>query len=131
MHGNLAVAKEHKPKAKYIEKTKVVRRRAAIPAQEKLLYLFVIVLCVIIAGSVIWKYAQIYDLQTKIQQIEREMERLEKENQSLKLEVNRLKEPKRLIELGKALGLQPVESESIREIGGGSLERLQRVALRE
>ena len=60
------------------------------------------------------------------------MERLEKENQSLKLEVNRLKEPKRLIEtLGKALGLQPVESESIREIGGGSLERLQRVALRE
>ena len=130
MHGNLAV-RQTKQVERYVERKEVIRRKVAIPAQEKLLYLFVITLQVVIAGSVIWKYAQIYDIQTKIIQIEREMERLEKENQSLKLEVNRLREPKRLIELGKAMGLQPIEADRISKVGGRSLDRAKRVAFRE
>lgn len=120
-HGNLAVRRdqEHKTTQRYIERTEIVTRKATLPAQEKLLYLFVIVLCVVISGSVIWKYAQIYEINTRMQQIEREIQLLEKENQSLKLEVNKLREPKRLMEIGKAMGFKPVEESGFSHVSSG------------
>ncbi|AJS57745.1 hypothetical protein [Paenibacillus sp. IHBB 10380] len=62
--GNLAV----KPKPiervspGYREQTKVITRRAPLPMKEKMLYLLTVVVCVAVAGLVISRYANIYDL---------------------------------------------------------------------
>lgn len=115
-YGNLAVKEEIKQQPRYKEtRTKVVKQ-VAIPAQEKLLYLLVIILCVFIAGSVIARHAQIYDVNTQIQQMEREIDTLQKENHVLRIEVNKLSDPKRLMEIGRQMGLTPIEDEHIRQI---------------
>lgn len=108
--GNLAVktgesvrqAPERKPARK-------AAPTPSIPLGEKLAYLAAILFCMAVAGAILWQYAQIYSINTRIQQIEREITVLEKENRLLELEAQRLQEPKRLIELGKALGF--VQSE--------------------
>ncbi len=106
IQGNLAVEKRSGQKVRVRETKKVVYRRTTIPMQEKLLYLFTIAVCVIVAGMIIWRYAQIYEMNTKIEQIERDIKALEMENRNLKLEVFELQNPKRLREMGEALGLR-------------------------
>lgn len=111
MHGSLAMEERHERKPQRVEETKkVVVRRHAVPAREKLLYLFAIIICVIVAGLVIFRYAQVYEVNTKIQHIEKEIERLEMENKALVLSVRKLQEPNRLYEIGTQLGfVQPAE----------------------
>jgi cell division protein FtsL len=109
--GNLAVktgeSYRKAPERKPAQKEAAPRR--SIPLGEKLAYLAAILFCMAVAGAILWQYAQIYSVNTRIQQIEREIAALEKENRLLELEAQRLQEPKRLIELGKALGF--VQSE--------------------
>ncbi len=133
MHGNLAVEESIRPRETASQKRKLVYRRKAIPVQEKLLYLFTIAVCVFVAGVIIWRYAQIYEVNTQIQQIQNQIEALQDENKSLKLEVMQLQDPKRLIEEGKALGLRPSSDGEIAEVPLESdISQLQdRVALNQ
>lgn len=119
IQGNLAIDEKRKQKEKVIERKRVIYRRKSLPTQEKLLYLFTMVLCVIVAGVIIWRYAQIYEVNTKIQQIENEIHILENENKQLKLEVNKLQDPKRMIEAAKQLGLRPSGEGEIKEVPNG------------
>lgn len=68
--GNLAVKqKEEQQRSsqqRYRETTKVVTRRRELPIREKLLYLTTIVVCVVVAGFLIGRYAQLYQLNTSI-----------------------------------------------------------------
>ncbi|SFI60395.1 Cell division protein FtsL [Paenibacillus sp. UNC496MF] len=68
MNGNLALQPKRKPEQKpsYRETKKVVVKRKSIPVQEKLLYLFTILACVVVAGVIIFRYAQIYQMEQKI-----------------------------------------------------------------
>ncbi|MFC4808281.1 cell division initiation protein [Paenibacillus sp. GCM10023250] len=68
MNGNLALQPKRKPEQKpsYRETKKVVVKRRSIPVQEKLLYLFTILCCVVVAGVIIFRYAQIYQMEQKI-----------------------------------------------------------------
>jgi cell division protein FtsL len=116
IHGNLALEERNQKKVKIRESRKVVYRKKSIPTQEKLLYLFTVALCVLVAGVIIFRYAQIYEVNTKIQKIEQEIKLLQDENETLKLEVYKLQDPKRLIEAGKALGLKEPGEEEISEI---------------
>lgn len=116
MHGNLAFKEKREEKARYKETREVVSRKVSLPAGEKLLYLFTIMLCVAVAGGVLWKYSQIYEVNTKLQQIEHEIKQLEKENSILKVETRKLQEPKRLIEQGRMMGLIPSSEESIEQV---------------
>lgn len=120
IHGNLAVEERTSKKVRVREKRRVVYRPKALPMQEKLLYLLTMVICVVLAGLIIWRYAQIYEVNTKIQKIENQIEMLQNENKKLKLEVNRLQDPKRLIEKAKELGLRPSNENEIREISRDS-----------
>lgn len=113
MQGNLAVKDVHAGEEVVGVKQRKVKRKAIIPAKEKLLYLFTIIFCVFVAGSVIFKYAQIYEINTKIHELEAELQLLHKENESLKLEVRKLLEPKRLLEEGRKLGFVPSEEEVV------------------
>lgn len=118
MHGNLALddRTERKDRVKTRESKKTVVRRYTIPAKEKLLYLFTIILCVIVAGLIIFRYTQIYEVNTKIQHIEKEITRLEAENRSLMLSVRKLQEPSRLNEIGVQLGFSPPADEEISQV---------------
>ncbi|MEX1030339.1 MAG: cell division protein FtsL [Paenibacillaceae bacterium] len=118
--GNLAISQKKKPQVTYKETRRVVRRKKTIPTQEKLLYLFTIIVCVIVAGLVIFRYAQIYEVNAKLQQMEQQIQLLESENSTLELEVNVLQDPKRLIDKAKQLGLHSSIEEDISEIPLGS-----------
>ncbi|MDF2725775.1 MAG: ftsL [Paenibacillus sp.] len=110
INGNLAIEQKPVKKPKEQEpKKKVVVRRKTIPAQEKLLYLFTVIICVLVAGVIIWRYAQIYELSTRMQKVESEIKALQVENNRLKLEITKYQDPKRLLDLGKQLGLVPNE----------------------
>lgn len=113
IQGNLAVKEIHREEKVIPKKSRTVTRKAVIPAGEKLLYLCAIIFCVVVAGAVIFKYAQIYEINTKIHELESEMQMLHKENQTLKLEVRKMQEPKRLLEEGKKLGFAPSEEDVV------------------
>lgn len=112
MHGNLALKEEQQPSRAHRKRKNQVKQ-PVIPAGEKLLYLGAIVLCMFIAGAVLYQSAQIYSINTRIQDVQREIELLEKENEYLELEGEKLMEPKKLIEWGKELGLEISPEEEI------------------
>lgn len=118
MHGNLATKPQQQalPKVKVRETTKLVTRKKTLPTQEKLLYLFTVVVCAIVAGVIIWRYAQIYEMNTRIQQIERQIKLLEAENTVLKYKVTELSKPERLNELAKQLGYGPPETTQVKPV---------------
>lgn len=120
MHGSLAVEVDEgqhtTQRVRVNERRKVVVHKQTVPAQEKLLYLFVIVLCVVVASIVIFRYAQIYEVNTNIQHIEKEIERLEMENKALVLSVRQQREPYKLYEKGVELGFIQPSEEAIGQI---------------
>ncbi|MEB3100637.1 cell division protein FtsL [Ferviditalea candida] len=126
IHGNLAVEERTGKKVRVREKRSVVYRSKALPLQEKLLYLLTMVVCVVLAGLIIWRYAQIYEVNTKIQKIENQIETLQNENKKLKLEVNRLQDPKRLIEKAKELGLRPSNENEIKGISDSNIAEINK-----
>ncbi|MGF7046148.1 cell division protein FtsL [Paenibacillus sp. DS2015] len=73
--GNLAV----KPKPiervspGYREQTKVITRRATLPMKEKMLYLLTVVICVAVAGLIISRYANIYDINKQSEKLGEEI----------------------------------------------------------
>jgi cell division protein FtsL len=114
--GNLALDETRKQQNSYKEVKRTVKRRKPIPTQEKLLYLFTILVCVVIAGFVIFRYAQIYEVNAKLQQMEKDIQMLENENNTMQLEVNQLANPDRLIDRAKQLGLRQSDEQEISEI---------------
>lgn len=98
MYGNLAVEERQLPeqRAKIKEVRKVVYRRSTLPMKEKLLYLSVVLFCAVIAGMILWRYAQIYQMSTNIHRAQMEIQKLEAENGSLKESLSKQQNPERL-----------------------------------
>ncbi|GAA3403934.1 cell division protein FtsL [Paenibacillus hodogayensis] len=107
INGNLAIEQKPPKKPKVQEQKKVVAKRRSIPVQEKLLYLFTVIVCVLVAGVIIWRYAQIYEMNTRMQKIESQIKTLQIENNKLKLEITKYQDPKKLLDQAKQLGLVP------------------------
>lgn len=116
VQGNLAVRHKEKEKVVVREERRVVRRKKPIPVAEKLLYLVTIVACVLVAGLIILRYAQIYEVNAKLHQLEKEIQQYENQNNTMRLEVNQLANPERLIERAKQLGMRPSTESDLREI---------------
>ncbi|GIO30538.1 MULTISPECIES: hypothetical protein [Paenibacillus] len=94
--GNLAVKEQAQTKRTspgYREKTMVVTRRTQLPIKEKLLYLFTIVVCVMIASLIIWQNANIYGLNKQYQKIDKSIK-------ASKQEISRLTVEKQQLEVG-------------------------------
>lgn len=123
MHGNLAIDEQYQsPSERKVRiTTKKVIRKHSIPAREKLLYLFVISICVVIAGMVIFQYAQAYEINTKIQQLESEITKIEMENRNLQLTARKLQEPKRFFELSEALGFTAATERKVSQVASQSM----------
>lgn len=107
MHGNLATQQPQRPekKVRIKETKKVVVRSKTLPVQEKLLYLFTVVVCVMVAGLIIWRYAQIYEMNQNILAMEQRIKQIEAQNVILKQQVDKLSDPLELEKQAKLLGL--------------------------
>ena len=116
VQGNLAVRRKEKEKVVIREERRTVRRKKPIPLPEKLLYLVTIVACVLVAGLIILRYAQIYEVNARLHQLEKEIQQYENQNNTMRLEVNQLANPERLIERAKQLGMRPSTESDLREI---------------
>lgn len=70
--GNLAMQPKRKEEVEslYRQKTKVVTRRMVLPLREKLLYMLTLTVFVLVAGTLIWRYLHIYDLNKQAQQLD-------------------------------------------------------------
>lgn len=117
IHGSLAVEQRSEP----MEKPRQQGNNAAavpksLPVSEKLFYLFTVVVCVMVACVVIWRYAQIYELNTRVHMIEQKISQLEAENNSLKLEINKLQSPPRLIDEAEKRGFEPIAERQVSRI---------------
>ncbi|MBM6385729.1 hypothetical protein [Paenibacillus sp. 7523-1] len=92
--GNLAVkekaTQERVTQQRYKETTKVVTRRTGLPAREKFLYLMTLIVCIVIGGALMWRYAHIYDLNKQAQSTLSETRKAEKTIADLQVEKERL-----------------------------------------
>lgn len=111
IQGNLAVEpkREQSQRVKIKETRKVVYRNKSLPTQEKLLYLFTVAVLVVAAGVILWRYAQIYQMNASILQIQKEMKQMQAENMALKQQIDKLQSPERLKEEANKLGFAPTD----------------------
>lgn len=123
MHGNLAVQpqKRQQRQASAQTKTRVVVRRKSLPVQEKLLYLFTVAMCVVVAGVIIFRYAQIYQMNLEIKQLTEKYETLSVQQKELQRKYETLSDPGMIKRKAEELGMIPNDQEVISvELGGRS-----------
>lgn len=116
VNGNLALQPKRKPdpKQQYRETKKVQIKRKSMPVQEKLLYLFTIIVCVIVAGVIIFRYAQIYEMDKKIKDMTRDYTTMQVEMKELKKQVETLKNPETIQDQAKSQGMVEDPNEPIK-----------------
>jgi len=121
MHGNLAMQPQKRVEQKQPteNKSKTAVRRRTIPVQEKLLYLFTVVMCVIVAGVIIFRYAQIYQMNLEIKQMTTQQEEMSVQIKELQKKVETLSDPSTIREKALLEGMvqndQPVISVELGE----------------
>ncbi|WP_239617372.1 septum formation initiator family protein [Cohnella mopanensis] len=122
-YGNLALRpervqeerKQHQQQqqpARQPQRTNVPRRRT-IPIGEKLLYLFTVGLVVFVAGIIIFRYAQIYQVNGEIQATKKSYEQATEKNKELQNQVNSLSDPAIIRDRAIANGYVKIEGEGI------------------
>ncbi|WP_372663030.1 cell division protein FtsL [Cohnella sp.] len=111
-YGNLALRPERAPEERVrqqqtTQKSKAIRRRS-IPIGEKLLYLFTIAVVVFIAGFIIFRYAEIYQINGQIQTTNKNVGQTTEQINELQREVERLSDPKRIKDMAIKAGMVPI-----------------------
>lgn len=111
-YGNLALRPERAPEERVKQqpikqKSKVIRRRS-IPIGEKLLYLFTIAIVVFVAGFIIFRHAQIYQLNGQIQGANKSYGQTTEQINEFQREVERLSDPKRIKDMAIKAGMVPI-----------------------
>jgi cell division protein FtsL len=107
-YGNLALRPERKPQqtAKPVTQREKVIRRRHLPLGEKLLYIFTLAVGVSVAGLIIYRYAEIYQMNRQIQELNHKFEQTTVQMKEMQREVERLSDPQRISEYaGKQLGM--------------------------
>ncbi|MBP1992802.1 cell division protein FtsL [Paenibacillus eucommiae] len=119
IQGNLAVNKKPDQKVTIKETRKIVYRTKSLPMQEKMLYLFTVLLCVVVAVVIIWRYAQIYQMNADMLKMQHEIKTIQAENSALKQDVEKLLSIERLEEEAKKLGFKPRSEGQVDQITSG------------
>ncbi|MBW7473656.1 cell division protein FtsL [Paenibacillus oenotherae] len=107
VNGNLALQPKKKtsPQQTFRETKKVVVKRKSLPVQEKLLYMFTILVCVLVASVIIFRYAQIYEINADVRKLTVEYEKMAIEMKELQIQVEKLKSPDRITEQARKTGM--------------------------
>jgi cell division protein FtsL len=115
-YGNLALRPERiheervqqpKQTQTHTQRSKVTRPRS-IPIGEKLLYIFTIAVVVFVAGFIIYRYAQIYQINGEIQTKNKVYEQTTDQLNELQKEVEQLSNPDRIVKTATEYGMVPV-----------------------
>lgn len=100
VNGNLALQPKRKTspnqQPQFRETKKVVVRRKSLPVQEKLLYMFTILVCVVVAGVIIFRYAQIYQMELQIKQLSKQHDELVVQMADLKAQYEKANDPEKI-----------------------------------
>ncbi|ANY69957.1 cell division initiation protein [Paenibacillus sp. BIHB 4019] len=106
-NGNLALQPKKKPEQKPAIKQnkRVVVKRKTITMQEKLLYLFTVIACVLVAGVIIFRYAEIYKMSVEIKHVTSEYEAVNVELKELKKQVEMLSDPEFIRKMAESQGM--------------------------
>lgn len=113
-YGNLALRPERvqeqpqAPARKQAQPTQQVNkgiRRRSITMGEKLLYLITIAVVVLVAGLIIYRYAQIYQVNGQIQDTTRQYTQTTEQMKELQREVERLSDPQRIKQMVEGYGM--------------------------
>ena len=106
-YGNLAVKPKRREQDQYVirETRKKVVRRKSIPVAEKMLYLMTVLVAVVIASFIIFRYADIYDINLNIKNVNNEMQSMEIQIQQLERQVQALSTPSRIRQFAEAQGM--------------------------
>lgn len=108
VNGNLALQpkrKENEHEEVYRETKRVVVKRKSLPVGEKLLYLFTILLCVLVAGVIIFRYTQIYDMNMNMKKLNTQYQTLKVETEEMKRQVEMLSDPERIRKMAETQGM--------------------------
>ncbi len=107
VNGNLALQPKHKQneQSEVVETKRVVVTRKSLPVQEKLLYLFTVLVCVVVAGVIISRYAQIYTMNVEIKQMNNSVKTVSVELEDMKKQVEMLSDPERIRKLAESQGM--------------------------
>lgn len=113
-YGNLALQPERQSASAPPKPGSAGRpRRRTLPVGEKLLYLLTIGVLVAVAGVVIYRYAEIYQVNRDIQELRRQYEQTLLQMKELQREVERLKDPSRIAEEAAKQGFIWMDSRGI------------------
>jgi cell division protein FtsL len=116
-YGNLALrperVQEERVQPKQTTQRSKVTRRRSIPMGEKLLYLLTIAVVVFIAGFVIFRYAQIYQINGEIQAKNKMIQQTSDKIKEQQKEVDVLSDPNLIVEKATALGMRPITNNGI------------------
>lgn len=107
VNGNLALQPKKKttPQQPFRETKKVVVKRKSLPVQEKLLYMFTILVCVLVASVILFRYAQIYQMNAEVREMTIKYEKMAVEMKELQIQVEKLKSPERITEQARKTGM--------------------------
>ncbi|KRE35164.1 cell division initiation protein [Paenibacillus sp. Soil522] len=107
VNGNLALQPKRKQDQQTVikETKRLVKTRKSLPVQEKLLYMFTVLMCVVVAGVIIFRYAQIYDMNLQIKKLNSDYQTMNIEMEDLKKQVEMLSDPERIRKLAETQGM--------------------------
>jgi len=105
-NGNLALKPKRKPEQQnYREKRTIVVKRKSMPMQEKLLYMFTIIAAVLVAGVIIFRYAQIYEVNLEVRNLSKQYDKMAIEIKELEKKVQSLSDPERIKQMAESEGM--------------------------
>lgn len=129
VNGNLALQPKRKPEEQHVirEKKRVVVKRKSLPVGEKLLYLFTVLVCAVVAGVIIFRYAQIYDMNLQIKKLNSEYGAIRVEMEDLKRQVEMLSDPERIRQMAESQGMVSKMDDGITlRVGGNNTSTVMR-----
>ncbi|MCM3626452.1 cell division protein FtsL [Paenibacillus glycanilyticus] len=115
INGNLAMQPKRKPDQRpTVRETKrIVVKRKSIPVQEKLLYMFTVVFCVIVLGVIVNQYAKNYDMRVQIKQMKNQSTAMSIDMKELQKQVEMLSDPERIRRMAETQGMASNEQPDI------------------
>lgn len=115
INGNLAMQPKRKPDQKPVvrETKRIVVKRKSIPVQEKLLYMFTVVFCVIVLGVIVNQYAKNYDMRVQIKQMKNQAATMSIDLKELQKQVEMLNDPERIRRIAETQGMASTDQPDI------------------
>jgi cell division protein FtsL len=116
INGNLALQPTHTTPSKANESNHQITKKQNIRTKQKLAILFIVVAFFAITFMILFRYVQVYQMNTEILNIQKEMKQIHLENELLKQEIEKLQSPDRLKQEAVKLGLVPRNQSQVAQI---------------